>query len=30
MATLSVAILVLSILMAALVLGRLLKGAFDV
>ena len=29
-ATLSVAILVLSILMAALVLGRLLKGAFDV
>jgi len=29
-ATLSVAILVLSILMATLVLGRLLKGAFDV
>jgi multiple sugar transport system permease protein/raffinose/stachyose/melibiose transport system permease protein len=29
-ATLSVAILILSILMAALVLGRLLKGAFDV
>jgi ABC-type sugar transport system permease subunit len=29
-ATLSVAILILSILMAALVLGRLLRGAFDV
>ena len=29
-ATLSVAILVLSILMATLLLGRLLKGAFDV
>lgn len=29
-ATLSVAILILSVLMAALVLGRLLKGAFDV